>query len=98
VQWTLVHQVGNRMTPASCAEAGVKTVELETRLGSENREKFSFPCEELPGITQAIRTGTYAYQLRLLDASGNVLTRRRLKSYRVPDDAQAILSETFIFE
>ncbi len=98
VEWLLVHQVGNQMRAASCAEAGVKTVELETRLGSENREKFSFPCEEVPGITQAIRTGTYAYQLRLLDAAGNTLTETPVKSYRVPADAAAILSETFVFE
>jgi hypothetical protein len=96
--WVLVRDLGGAMRPASCAEAGVHTVELETQLASEPREKYEFPCEDGDGITQAIRTGTYAYQVRLLDAGGQVLTETDVKSYKVPDSRPAFLMETFIFE
>jgi len=98
LEWLLVRRVGDRTHAATCQEAGVRTIELETQLGSEGREKYTFPCEDSGGITQAIRTGTYAYQVRLLDAAGNVLTETPVKSYRVSDQGQAFLTETFEFE
>jgi hypothetical protein len=97
--WVLVRAIGPTSTRiASCAEGGVHTVELETQLASEPREKYTFPCEDGAGITQAIRTGTYAYQVRLLDAAGTMLTETEVKSYRVPDTLPAYLMETFTFE
>jgi hypothetical protein len=98
LEWLIVRRVGDRTRPATCGEAGVRTIELETQLGTEGREKYTFPCDDLGGITQAIRTGTYAYQVRLLDAAGNMLTETPVKSYRVSDQAQAFLTETFEIE
>ena len=84
------HGGGTRPAPPA-REAGVRTVELETQLASEPREKYTFPCEDGDGITQAIRTGIYAYQLRLLDAGGQVAHETNVMSYEVPDGPPGLI-------
>ncbi len=98
LEWVLIRKVGTATRFTSCAEAGVRTIELETQLASEAREKFTFPCEDGGGITQAIRTGVYAYQLRLLDGGGNSVYETNVMSYEVPDARPASLDVEFVLE
>jgi hypothetical protein len=96
--WTLVRKVGTGTRFASCSEAGVRFVELETQLASEPREKYTFPCEDGEGITQAIRTGLYTYQLRLLGAGGEPLYETLVTSYEVEGDKPALIRTQFELE
>jgi hypothetical protein len=96
--WTLVRRNGAGTRFTSCAEAGVRTIELETQLASEPHEKYTFPCEDGEGITQAIRTGVYAYQLRLLDAGGNPLFETNVMSYEVPASRPALIRTEFLLD
>jgi hypothetical protein len=96
--WTLVRQVGERTQFTTCREAGVHTIELETQLANEPREKFSFPCEDGIGITEAIRTGVYAFQFRLLDAGGNTLFEDDVMSYEVEPTRPALIKWEFVLQ
>jgi hypothetical protein len=95
LEWILIQTTPGGQRSASCAEVGARTVELETQLASEPREKYIFPCEDGGGISQAIRTGTYAYQVRLLDGAGAPISETLVMSYRVPDRNQALLQVSF---
>jgi hypothetical protein len=98
LQWVLVRETGTGTRFTSCAEAGVRTIELETQLANEPREIYTFPCEDGEGITQAIRTGLYAYQLRLLDDRGNPLFETNVMSYDVPAERPALIRTEFVLE
>ncbi len=95
LEWILIRTTPGGQRSGTCAEIGARTVELETQLASEPHEKYSFPCEDGGGITQAIRTGTYAYQVRLLDGAGAKISETLVMSYRVPDANQARLQVSF---
>jgi hypothetical protein len=102
VSWLLVVKgPGNAMMTAPCAQLGVKTIEFSAKLSSDPApEILRFDCLENPGagLTSAIRTGNYAYQFRLLDATDKPLTESDLKPLVVGGSQLAIVpSETFTF-
>jgi hypothetical protein len=71
VSWTITRKpAGMPEQLATCADVGVKTVELVTQLGSEEQERYPFDCTVGLGLTQAVRAGSYGYQVRALDAAG----------------------------
>jgi hypothetical protein len=75
----------------TCAQAGARSVELITQLGTEEPEKFVFACEDGGGITQAIRVGRYAWRARLLDTAGQALSDTGLRFIDVGDSVPAKL-------
>lgn len=82
-----------RKTPAGpigCAEAGGQTVQLITQLGSEPQERFTFQCNDREGITQAIRTGVYGVQAKLLGAGEKVLSETPVNTVSIGDQPQVI--------
>ena len=103
VSWLLVVKgPGNAMRTSTCAELGVKTIEFSAQLSSESAgETYRFECLENPGLglTSAIRTGNYAYQFRLLDATDKPLTESDLKPLVVGGGNQLAIvpAETFTF-
>lgn len=74
LEWLLVRNAGGTMQSVSCQEAGATHVLFETRLASEDKETFRFDCREGGGITQAIRVGTYAGQVKLVNRVGTMDT------------------------
>jgi hypothetical protein len=66
--FVLYWSVSVRGARASCAHAGATWVELLAQpTGSPDALSYLFPCADGSGITQAIGTGSYAVQVRLLD-------------------------------
>jgi len=85
------------MSILACADVGAQTVELFTRLGSEGPEMFEFDCGLGQGTSQAIRTGNYAYQVRLLDPARQVLAETDVLGLRVEADRRATVDVNFAF-
>ena len=95
LDWILVKNTGGVMSQATCPQVGAATVELEVGLASEPREKFRFDCNDGEGITQAIRVGNYAAQVRLLDATGKSLSETTVMSVRVVENERPAISIIF---
>ena len=84
VDWILVKNVpGMGMRSVTCTEVGAATVELSAQLASEPAEKFRWACADGGGITQAIRVGNYANQVRLLNAMNLPLSETNVMPVRV---------------
>jgi hypothetical protein len=96
IDWILVRNVaGQAMRSVMCEEAGATTVELDTQLGNEAHEKFRWPCADGGGVTQAIRVGNYANQVRLLGAGGAVLSETNVMPMRVVETERPAISVQF---
>ena len=96
IDWILVRNVpGQAMRSVMCEEAGATTVELDTQLGNEAKEKFRWPCADGGGITQAIRVGNYANQVRLLGAGGAVLSETNVMPMKVVETERPAISVQF---
>jgi hypothetical protein len=98
--WELTWSINRRspdgnLVSVGCSEVGGQTVQLVTQLGEEDREMFSFRCEDRAGITQAIRTGSYGAQVKLLNTAGQVISQTDPMNYPVTADRRAALSITF---
>ncbi|HEY0709345.1 MAG TPA: hypothetical protein VGG33_21225 [Polyangia bacterium] len=105
VSWIFVVEGANgTMRSATCAEVGVKTVSFEATLAGETPLSFPFDCQPGLGITTGVRTGSWSYQLRLLDAAGQPLVdtagapvASTVKGLLVKPDARPEVSERFTF-
>lgn len=99
VNWVFSLEKMGAMQPASCGDVGVKTVELFTQWGStDQREKYPFQCDPGVGVTQAIRSGNYAYQVRLLDAAGQMIVETPVRGITVDKDTRPQITEVFAFK
>jgi hypothetical protein len=96
VDWILVKNApGLPMRSVTCQEAGAATVEMSAQLASEPAEKYRWPCTDGGGVTQAIRVGNYANQIRLLDAAGNSLSETNVMAVKVIDTDRPHIEVTF---
>jgi hypothetical protein len=95
IDWILVRNTGTEMRSVMCQEAGAATVELDTQLGNEAHEKFRWDCSDGGGVTQAIRVGNYANQVRLLNAAGMVLSETNVMPMKVIDTERPAISVQF---
>ena len=85
------------MSILGCPDVGGEIVELFTRLGSEEPDTFEFACGLGQGTSQAIRTGNYAYQVRLLNPQRQVLAETGVLSLRVGASERATVDVNFAF-
>jgi hypothetical protein len=99
VNWTITRKpAGMTEQLATCADVGVKTVELITQLGSEEQERYPFDCTVGAGLTQAVRAGSYGYQVRALDAAGQPVMATAVKSQVLSDDLPPSITVPFQFQ
>jgi hypothetical protein len=96
IDWILVRNAaGAAMRSVMCEEAGATMVELDTQLGNEAHEKFRWPCADGGGVTQAIRVGNYANQVRLLNAANGVLSETNVMSMKVGETERPSIEVQF---
>jgi hypothetical protein len=97
VSWNIKQKPANMPERiASCADVGVKTIEFITALGSEEPDRYPFDCNPGLGLTHAVRSGSYSYQVRALDATGQALMTMPVES-RVLGDKLPNIMATFTF-
>jgi hypothetical protein len=95
--WVLVREPMNAPAQSlNCNQAGAYTVEFITQLASEEKESFSFPCEQGEGTTEAIRLGTYAFQGRLLNRANQVIYETGIGDVRATPNERPQLAARFI--
>jgi hypothetical protein len=93
IDWILVNTTTNKSV--MCETAGATTVELDTQLGNEAHEKFRWACSDGGGVTQAVRVGNYANQVRLLNAAGTVLSETNVMPMKVIETERPAISVQF---
>lgn len=99
VSWGFsLERAGAGIRTANCEEVGVATVEFITQQASEAAQSYAFDCRFGFGITAAIRAGSYVYQLRLLNAAGQVIDETEPESLLVPTTTAPAVSQTFRFK
>jgi hypothetical protein len=90
ISWILTR--GSRSV--ACPDVDGRTVQLDTRLGSDPVVVYEFPCTAHAGVTTAIQLGTYAVGVRLLNSAGAVLWQNDVPmNVPVSGDRLAILPE-----
>lgn len=91
--WTLARG-GNSLR---CSDVNAATVQLRTRLASEEEVNHDFPCIQGAGSTRAIQTGTYAVGIRLLSSAGAVLWETNMPMTVAVDDVKRAVLPTIQF-
>jgi hypothetical protein len=69
----LVKKASDLNTPVGCPVVGATQVELIATAAGQPPNVFGFPCGPGKGRTQAVTSGAYAIQARLLNAAGEAL-------------------------
>jgi hypothetical protein len=94
LHWSLAHGPMS----LSCKDANATTVNLITRLNSEQEVTYAFPCEAGSGQTTAILLGTYSVGLQLVSGTGAVLWQTQTPMTVPVDDSQVAVLPTVLFD
>jgi hypothetical protein len=88
VAWS-IHRGGNSL---GCQDVDAKTVNLVTRLNSEQPVTYSFPCTAGSGFSPALMLGTYSVKPQLVSSTGAIIREFDPMTVPVTADQLAVLT------